>query len=62
MRAIISETDWQIIISTHEENFYELMKVKLDSRYYNSKFLCLNGSFDVGRKEEKNHDYRRDKK
>ena len=28
-----------IIISTHEENFYEIMKVKLSSEYYNSKFL-----------------------
>lgn len=41
IRTIISETDWQIIISTHEENFYELMKVKLDSRYYNSKFFMF---------------------
>ena len=39
IRTIISETDWQIIISTHEESFYELMKVKLNPRYYNSKFL-----------------------
>lgn len=41
IRTIISETDWQIIISTHEENFYEIMKVKLNSQYYNSKFLIF---------------------
>lgn len=41
IRTIISETDWQIIISTHEENFYEIMKVKLNSKYYNSKFLIF---------------------
>lgn len=45
IRTIVSETDWQIIISTHEENFYELMKIKLDSRYYNSKFFVFK---DVG--------------
>ena len=41
IRTIISETNWQIIISTHEENFYELMKVKLSSQYYNSKFFVF---------------------
>lgn len=41
IRTIISETDWQIIISTHEENFYEIMKVKLNPQYYNSKFLVF---------------------
>jgi len=41
IRTIISETDWQIIISTHEENFYEIMKVKLNPKYYNSKFLVF---------------------
>ena len=30
-----------IIISTHEENFYEIMKVKLSSEYYNSKFFVF---------------------
>lgn len=39
LRTIIRKTDWQIIISTHEENFYEIMKVKLNPKYYNSKFL-----------------------
>lgn len=41
IRTIVSETDWQIIISTHEENFYEIMKVKLSPEYYNSKFLVF---------------------
>lgn len=41
LRTIISETDWQIIISTHEENFYDIMKVKLNPEYYNSKFLVF---------------------
>ena len=42
IRTIISETDWQIIISTHEENFYEIMKVKLNPKYYNSKETLIN--------------------
>lgn len=41
LRTIVSETDWQIIISTHEENFYDIMKVKLNPEYYNSKFLVF---------------------
>ena len=41
LRTIISKTNWQIIISTHEENFYEIMKVKLSSEYYNSKFFVF---------------------
>lgn len=49
LRIIISETDWQIIISTHEESFYEIMKVKLNPKYYNSKFLIFK---DEGNVEE----------
>lgn len=49
LRTIISETDWQIIISTHEESFYEIMKVKLNPKYYNSKFLIFK---DEGNVEE----------
>ena len=41
LRTIINKTNWQIIISTHEENFYEIMKVKLSSEYYNSKFFVF---------------------
>ena len=41
LRTIITETGWQIVISTHEESFYELMKVKLSPRYYNSKFFVF---------------------
>lgn len=41
LRTIINKTNWQIIISTHEENFYEIMKVKLSSEYYNSKFFAF---------------------
>lgn len=47
IRTIISETDWQIVISTHEENFYEIMKVKLSPEYYNSKFLVFKNEGTV---------------
>ena len=49
LRTIITETNWQIIISTHEENFYEVMKIKLNSKYYNSKFFKFK---DEGNIEE----------
>lgn len=41
LRTIISQTGWQVVISTHEENFYEIMKIKLNPKYYNSKFLLF---------------------
>lgn len=34
----------QIIISTHNEQFYNLLKVKMDERYYPSKFIVLNSA------------------
>ena len=49
LRTIITETNWQIIISTHDENFYEVMKIKLNSKYYNSKFFKFK---DEGNIEE----------
>lgn len=47
LRTIISKTDWQIIISTHEENFYEIMKVKLNPKYYNSKFFVFQSEGNI---------------
>ena len=49
LRTIIEETNWQIIISTHEESFYEIMKVKLNPQNYNSKFLVFK---EEGKVEE----------
>ena len=34
----------QIIISTHNEHFYELLKVKMDADYYPSKFIELGSA------------------
>lgn len=47
LRTIVSKTNWQIIISTHEENFYEIMKVKLSPEYYNSKFFVLQDEGEI---------------
>lgn len=42
LRTITTEMDRQIIISTHNEHFYKLMRVKMDDRFYSSKFIQLN--------------------
>ena len=37
----------QIVISTHNEQFYKLLKVKMDERYYPSKFIELTSTGKV---------------
>jgi DNA repair protein SbcC/Rad50 len=39
LRTITEKLDKQIILSTHNENFYKLIKRKLDPRYTSSKFI-----------------------
>ncbi len=41
LRAITTDTsiDRQVVISTHDENFFNLLKKKFDKNYYNSKFI-----------------------
>ena len=41
LRTIITKEKRQIVISTHDKNFYQLLQKKLDSQYYNSKFIEL---------------------
>lgn len=41
LRTITSVMGRQIVISTHNEHFYELIKVKMDDEYYSSKFIEL---------------------
>ena len=41
LRCIITSLNRQIIISTHNETFYKLIKMKMDSKYYASKFIEL---------------------
>jgi DNA repair protein SbcC/Rad50 len=41
LRTITNQLDKQIILSTHNENFYKLIKRKLDPVYTNSKFIEL---------------------
>lgn len=41
LRTIITKEKRQIVISTHDKNFYQLLQKKLDSKYYNSKFIEL---------------------
>lgn len=39
LRNIIKEGKWQIVISTHDESFYNILKNKISNEYYNSKFI-----------------------
>ncbi|MBF8982715.1 AAA family ATPase [Lutibacter sp. B2] len=39
LRSIISKGEWQIVMSTHDETLFSLLKNKISSDYYNSKFI-----------------------
>lgn len=39
LRNITSTGDFQVVLSTHDETFYNLLKNKISGEYYNSKFL-----------------------
>jgi len=41
LRSITTDKqiDRQVVISTHDENFFNLLKKKFDPQYYNSKFI-----------------------
>jgi exonuclease SbcC len=41
LRSIIVNNDKQIIISTHDENFHNLLKKKMPTELFKSKFLRL---------------------
>lgn len=41
LRNISEKFDRQIILSTHDENFHELLKMKIPSKKYTSKFMKL---------------------
>ncbi|WP_223546833.1 AAA family ATPase [Priestia aryabhattai] len=41
LRTITDDLDRQVIISTHNENFYKLIKRKMDPEYTSSKFMEL---------------------
>ena len=41
LRTITTEMDRQIILSTHNDSFYRLIKKKIDPEYFNAKYLEL---------------------
>lgn len=47
LRTITTDLGRQIVISTHNEQFYKLLKVKMDERYYPSKFIELTSTGKV---------------
>ncbi len=44
LRTITTDLGRQIIISTHNEQFYKLLKVKMDEKYYPSRFIELTST------------------
>ncbi|NOU94894.1 AAA family ATPase [Paenibacillus sp. LMG 31456] len=48
IRTITSDLNKQVIISTHDENFYKLLQKKVDPKYYASKFITLKAHGYVG--------------
>lgn len=44
LRTITTDMGRQIIISTHNEQFYQLLKVKMDDKYYPSRFIELSST------------------
>lgn len=44
MRTITTDLGRQIVISTYNEQFYKLLKVKMDEQYYPSKFIELTSA------------------
>lgn len=44
LRTITTDMGRQIVISTHNEQFYKLLKVKMDEKYYSSKFIELTST------------------
>ena len=46
LRNIAFRSDNQLVISTHDENFYELLKKKIPSNIFKSKYLKLE-SFGI---------------
>lgn len=49
LRTITTVMERQIVISTHNEHFYNLIKVKMDDKYYLSKFIELNSVGEIKR-------------
>ncbi|MDX5476731.1 MAG: hypothetical protein LPK00_14455 [Bacillaceae bacterium] len=41
LRTITNDLDKQVILSTHNENFYKLIKRKMDPSFTKSKFIEL---------------------
>lgn len=41
MRSILETSNFQIIISTHDEKVYRILERKLNPKYYKSCFICL---------------------
>lgn len=56
LRNISLRFDKQIIISTHDENFFNLLKLKIPTEVFGSKFMQLE-TFGVVRQVQNEHDF-----
>lgn len=56
LRNVSLQFDKQIIISTHDENFFDLLKLKIPTEVFGSKFLQLE-SFGVVSQVQDTHDF-----
>ncbi|GAD29034.1 exonuclease SbcC domain protein [Photobacterium leiognathi lrivu.4.1] len=57
LRSITINFNKQIILSTHDENFYQLIKKKVPEELFSSKFIELESYGKVSRKEESVYDW-----
>lgn len=48
IRSINERSDFQIVLSTHDESIYKLMKMKLSDEFYSSKFIELTNLIKAG--------------
>lgn len=42
LRTIVSKYGWQVIISTHDEVLFNILRKKISSKFYKSKFIEFN--------------------
>lgn len=57
LRSITINFNKQIILSTHDENFYQLIKKKVPEELFSSKFIELESYGKVSREEESVYDW-----
>ncbi|MGV8979901.1 hypothetical protein [Clostridium sp.] len=47
LRSIVRNGEWQIVISTHDETFFNILQNKISSKYYNSKYIKFSSIGEI---------------